>query len=99
MLGSDPAKMPLTSYTVGIDTPEVLVKKVKEAGDCRIIKVKLGRGSEKAKLINTTCSGYQCSPICRRYQPGLDQSAAKFGYDALAAGTGCFADRATHAEN
>jgi len=52
LLGSDPAKMPVTSYTVGIDTPEVLVEKVKQAGDCRVIKVKLGRGSDQ-ELINT----------------------------------------------
>jgi L-Ala-D/L-Glu epimerase / N-acetyl-D-glutamate racemase len=52
LLGSDPAKMPLTSYTVGIDTPEVLVKKVNESAGCKIIKVKLGRGSDK-ELINT----------------------------------------------
>lgn len=52
LLGSDPALMPLTSYTVGIDTPEVLIQKVKEAGDCRVIKVKLGRDSDK-ELINT----------------------------------------------
>lgn len=52
LLGSDPTKMPLTSYTVGIDTPEILVKKVKEAGDCKIIKVKLGRDSDQ-ELINT----------------------------------------------
>jgi len=52
LLGSDPAKMPVTSYTVGIDTPEVLVKKVKEGEGCKVIKVKLGRGSDK-ELINT----------------------------------------------
>jgi L-alanine-DL-glutamate epimerase-like enolase superfamily enzyme len=52
LLGSDPAKMPVTSYTVGIDTPEVLVKKVNEGEGCKVIKVKLGRGSDK-ELINT----------------------------------------------
>jgi len=52
LLGSDPEKMPVTSYTVGIDTPEVLLEKVKQAGDCRVIKVKLGRDSDK-ELINT----------------------------------------------
>ncbi|MBS1525939.1 MAG: dipeptide epimerase [Bacteroidetes bacterium] len=52
LLGSDPAKMPVTSYTVGIDTPEVLVEKVKQGDGCRVIKVKLGRGSDK-ELINT----------------------------------------------
>jgi len=52
LLGSNPALMPVTSYTVGIDTPEILIQKVKEAGDCRVIKVKLGRGSDK-ELIGT----------------------------------------------
>ncbi|MBB3054677.1 dipeptide epimerase [Mucilaginibacter gotjawali] len=52
ILGSDPAKMPLTSFTIGIDTPEVIVQKVKENPDCKIIKVKLGRDSDK-ELIRT----------------------------------------------
>jgi L-alanine-DL-glutamate epimerase-like enolase superfamily enzyme len=52
ILGSDPAKMPLTSFTIGIDTPEVIVQKVKENPDCKIIKVKLGRDSDK-ELIKT----------------------------------------------
>jgi L-alanine-DL-glutamate epimerase-like enolase superfamily enzyme len=52
LLGSDPAKMPVTSYTVGIDTPEVLIKKVKEGERCKVIKVKLGRDSDK-ELIKT----------------------------------------------
>ena len=45
--GSDPAKMPLTSFTIGIDTAEVIVQKVKENPDCKIIKVKLGRDSDQ----------------------------------------------------
>ncbi|HZY35308.1 MAG TPA: dipeptide epimerase [Mucilaginibacter sp.] len=52
LLGSDPVKMPLTSFTIGIDTPEVMIQKVKENPDCKIIKVKLGRGSDK-ELIKT----------------------------------------------
>ncbi|MDR3696871.1 dipeptide epimerase [Mucilaginibacter sp.] len=52
ILGSDPAKMPLTSFTIGIDTPQVMVQKVKENPDCKIIKVKLGRDSDK-ELIKT----------------------------------------------
>jgi len=46
ILGSDRSKMPLTSFTIGIDTPEVVVQKVKENPDCKIIKVKLGRDSD-----------------------------------------------------
>ena len=52
ILGSDPALMPVTSFTIGIDTPEMIIQKVKEAPDCRIIKVKLGRDSDK-ELIKT----------------------------------------------
>lgn len=51
-IGSDPSKMPVTSFTVGIDTPEVIIKKVKEAEGCKVIKVKLGRDSDK-ELIQT----------------------------------------------
>jgi L-alanine-DL-glutamate epimerase-like enolase superfamily enzyme len=47
ILGSDPEKMPLTSFTIGIDTPEMIIQKVKENPDCKIIKVKLGRDSDK----------------------------------------------------
>ena len=49
---SDPANMPPTSYTLGIDTPEVLLQKIKEGENCHIIKVKLGRDNDK-DLINT----------------------------------------------
>ncbi|MGZ3810141.1 MAG: dipeptide epimerase [Mucilaginibacter sp.] len=52
LLGSDPAKMPVTSFTVGIDKPEILIEKLKDARDCKVIKVKLGRGSDK-ELIRT----------------------------------------------
>ena len=52
LLGSDPAKMPATSFTIGIDTPDVIIKKVKENPGCKIIKVKLGRDSDR-ELIKT----------------------------------------------
>ncbi|HAL82605.1 MAG TPA: dipeptide epimerase [Mucilaginibacter sp.] len=52
ILGSDPAKMPETSFTIGIDTAEVIIQKVKENPDCKIIKVKLGRDSDR-ELIKT----------------------------------------------
>jgi L-alanine-DL-glutamate epimerase-like enolase superfamily enzyme len=50
--GSDPAQMPVTSFTIGIDTKEVILQKVKEAAGLKVIKVKLGRDSDK-ELINT----------------------------------------------
>lgn len=46
------AKMPVTSITIGIDTSEVVRKKVEEAEPCRVIKVKLGRDTDK-ELIQT----------------------------------------------
>jgi L-alanine-DL-glutamate epimerase-like enolase superfamily enzyme len=52
LLVSDPAKMPVTSYTIGIDTKEVIIQKVKEAEGLKVIKVKLGRDSDK-ELIQT----------------------------------------------
>ncbi|WP_461449468.1 dipeptide epimerase [Mucilaginibacter sp.] len=48
LLGSDPAQMPVTSFTIGIDTPEVMRQKVQEAAGYKIIKVKLGRNNDKA---------------------------------------------------
>ena len=41
-LGLDPAKAPLTTFTIGIDTPEVIAAKVKEAAPYPRLKIKLG---------------------------------------------------------
>jgi L-alanine-DL-glutamate epimerase-like enolase superfamily enzyme len=50
--GADPAQMPLTSYTIGIDTPEVIREKVADAKGFKVLKIKLGRDNDK-ELINT----------------------------------------------
>ncbi len=42
LLGVDPALSPQTSLTIGIDTPQRMVEKLREAGDVPIIKVKVG---------------------------------------------------------
>jgi L-alanine-DL-glutamate epimerase-like enolase superfamily enzyme len=55
LLGSKPQLMPVTSYTIGIDTPEVFAQKVQEAAGYRAIKVKLGSSNDKA-LIETVRS-------------------------------------------
>nr|WP_121269803.1 dipeptide epimerase [Pedobacter schmidteae] len=52
MYGTDPLKMPLTSYTIGIDTPEVIREKVADANGFKVLKIKLGRDNDK-ELINT----------------------------------------------
>ncbi len=52
ILGSHPEKMPLTSFTIGIDAPEVIRKKVLEADKFSVLKIKLGAGNDK-EIINT----------------------------------------------
>ena len=42
LLGLDPARTPVTSYTIGIDTPEVMLAKLAEIREHPIVKVKLG---------------------------------------------------------
>ncbi|MBB2150060.1 dipeptide epimerase [Pedobacter sp. LMG 31462] len=50
--GADPTKMPLASYTIGIDEPDVIREKVLDAKKFSILKVKLGRDNDK-ELIQT----------------------------------------------
>jgi L-alanine-DL-glutamate epimerase-like enolase superfamily enzyme len=48
--GLDPASTPPTSFTIGIDTKEVVRKKVVEAEPYRVLKVKLGRDNDKEMI-------------------------------------------------
>ncbi len=50
--GLDRAKAPVTSFTIGIDTPEIVRQKTREASIYKIIKVKLGRddASDRAMI-------------------------------------------------
>jgi len=48
--GYDKTKTPVTSFTIGIDTPEVVRQKVKEAEEYKILKVKLGRDTDKQMI-------------------------------------------------
>lgn len=52
--GANPAKMPLTSYTLGIDEPAVMLQKANDALALgfKILKIKLGSNNDKL-LINT----------------------------------------------
>jgi len=45
--GYDKARTPNTSFTIGIDTDEVVKQKVKEAEPYKVLKVKLGRDNDK----------------------------------------------------
>jgi L-alanine-DL-glutamate epimerase-like enolase superfamily enzyme len=52
ILGLDPAKAPVTTFTIGIDTKEVVRQKVREADIYKVLKVKLGRENDK-EMIDT----------------------------------------------
>jgi L-Ala-D/L-Glu epimerase len=48
--GFDKEKTPNTSFTIGIDTPEVVKQKTKEAEIYKVLKVKLGRDTDKEMI-------------------------------------------------
>ncbi len=50
LLGLNPAKTPLTSFTVGIGDPETTLRKVAELGSHPVMKVKLGAGSRASQI-------------------------------------------------
>ncbi|GMU88593.1 MAG: L-Ala-D/L-Glu epimerase [Chlorobiota bacterium] len=60
--GYDAEKTPNTSFTIGIDTPEVVKQKVKEAEAYKILKVKLGRETDKEMI--ETIRSVTDKPIC-----------------------------------
>ncbi|MFZ2338179.1 MAG: dipeptide epimerase [Bacteroidales bacterium] len=50
LFGLNPAKAPLTSFTIGLDTPEVIRQKVLEAEPYKVLKVKLGRDNDREMI-------------------------------------------------
>ena len=50
MLGADPARAPLTSFSIGLDTIPVMQRKVREAADFPILKIKVGLKDDRAVL-------------------------------------------------
>ena len=47
LLGLDPGKTPATSYTIGIDTPEIDAEKIREAEGFPVLKVKMGLENDR----------------------------------------------------
>ncbi len=45
--GLDPKKAPQTTFSIGIDTPEVIKQKVREAAPYPILKIKMGKGNDE----------------------------------------------------
>ena len=60
--GLNPAKTPNTSFTIGIDTAEVVKQKVAEAEVYKVLKVKLGRDNDKEMI--KTIRSVSKTPIC-----------------------------------
>jgi L-alanine-DL-glutamate epimerase-like enolase superfamily enzyme len=60
--GLDPLKTPNTSFTIGIDTPEVVKEKVREAGQFKILKVKLGQKNDMEMI--ETIRSVTDTPLC-----------------------------------
>lgn len=71
--GLNPDKTPDTSFTIGIDKPDVVKTKVREAEPYRILKVKLGQGNDK-EMIETVRSQTD-KPICVDINQGWTDKA------------------------
>ncbi len=50
LLGLDPADAPITSFSIGIDTPEMTRQKILEADAFPVLKIKLGLNSDEATV-------------------------------------------------
>lgn len=61
--GLDAAKAPATSFTIGIDTPEVVRVKVAEAAPYKVLKVKMGLDNDK-ELVEIIRDCRPEVPIC-----------------------------------
>jgi L-alanine-DL-glutamate epimerase-like enolase superfamily enzyme len=49
-LGLDRRKAPVTSFTIGIDTPEIIKQKIAEADEFPLLKIKVGRDNDEEIL-------------------------------------------------
>lgn len=66
--GLNPNLIPATSFTIGIDTEEMIRKKVREADQFKILKVKLGL--ETDKMIIDTIRSETDVPLCADVNQG-----------------------------
>jgi L-alanine-DL-glutamate epimerase-like enolase superfamily enzyme len=68
LFGLDPGKTPHTSFTIGLDTPDVVRQKVAEADPYSILKVKLGRDNDKEMIeVIRSCTD---KPLCADVNQG-----------------------------
>jgi L-alanine-DL-glutamate epimerase-like enolase superfamily enzyme len=50
LFGLDPADAPITTMSIGVDTPEMTKQKVEEAADFPVLKIKMGIGKDEDTL-------------------------------------------------
>ncbi len=62
--GFNPETTPNTSFTVGLDTEEVVKEKTREASPYKVIKVKLGRDEKTDKMMVNTIRSVTDTIIC-----------------------------------
>ncbi|MFN8206476.1 MAG: dipeptide epimerase [Bacteroidales bacterium] len=72
--GLSPEKTPCTSFTIGIDTEEVVRQKVREAEGFRILKVKLGRDNDREMI--STIRSVTDVPLCVDVNQGWKEKEA-----------------------
>lgn len=72
--GLDPGRTPCTSYTIGIDTPEVVRQKVAEAAPYRVLKVKMGLDNDR-ELVETIRECRPDVPLCVDANQGWNDRA------------------------
>jgi len=53
LLNIDSPSMPVSSMTIGIDQADILAKKIGEARDFTVLKIKLGRGDQDYEIMKT----------------------------------------------
>lgn len=76
--GFDPAKTPFTTFTIGMDTPEVVRQKVLEAAEYKVLKIKLG-GTDDRQLVETIRETTD-KPICVDANQGWTDRAAALDF-------------------
>ncbi|MBI5601437.1 MAG: dipeptide epimerase [Gemmatimonadetes bacterium] len=72
--GFNPARTPYTSFTIGIDTQDVVRQKTREAAAYKVLKVKLGRDTDR--MIIETIRSVTDKPITADVNQGWKDRAA-----------------------
>ena len=86
--GLDPKKAPVTSFTIGLDTAEVVRQKTREATPYKIIKVKLGRDVATDRMMIETIREVTDKPITVDANQGWEDRSAALAMIEWLAGRG-----------